>query len=81
MGNSAPQVKKEFGMDWNLDDGYWKYFRSKMAAQQVKLTGDAESPSLFKRISGFQDLANIEYNHGASTTRLIFTPEDPDEQK
>lgn len=68
-------------MDWNLDEGYWKYFRSKVSAQQVKLTGDAESPSLFKRIPGFQDLANIEYNHEASITRRIFTPEDPDEQK
>ncbi len=43
-----------------------------------KLTGDAESLSQFQRISGFRDLANIEYNYGTSITQLMFTPQDPD---
>lgn len=46
-----------------------------------KLTGDAESLSLFQRISGFRDLANIEYNYGISITQLMFTPEDPEAPK
>lgn len=43
-----------------------------------KLTGDAGSLKVFQRISGFRDLANIEYNYGTSITQLMFTPEDPD---
>lgn len=43
-----------------------------------RLTGDSQSLGLFQRISGFQDLAGIEYNYGSSITQLMFTPEDPD---
>lgn len=46
-----------------------------------KLTGDAESLSQFQRISGFRDLANIEYNYGTSITQLMFTPQDTDAPK
>ncbi len=43
-----------------------------------RLTGDVKSLKLFQLVSGFQDLANIEYNYGTSITQLMFTPEDPD---
>ena len=43
-----------------------------------KLTGDVEGLKLFQKISGFRNLADIEYNYGTSITQLMFTPEDPD---
>ena len=46
-----------------------------------RLTGDVKSLKLFQLVSGFQDLANIEYNYGTSITQLMFTPVDPDAPK
>lgn len=46
--------------------------------QLQDLTGDAESRKLFRRLSGFEDPENLEYNYGFSLTQLMFTPEDLD---
>jgi lipid A 3-O-deacylase len=42
-----------------------------------KLSGDADSLRIFKRLSGFDDPKEVEYNYGFSITQLMFTPEDP----
>ena len=44
--------------------------------QLQDLTGDAESRKLFRRLSGFEDPAALEYSYGFSLTQLMFTPED-----
>ena len=46
-----------------------------------RLTGDVKSLKQFKYVSGFRDLATIEYNYGTSITQLMFTPQDPDARK
>jgi len=43
-----------------------------------KLSGDADSLRIFRRISGFDDPKEVEYNYGFSVTQLMFTPEDTD---
>jgi lipid A 3-O-deacylase len=40
------------------------------------LIGDASSPALFQRLSGFSDAAGISYNYGMAITQLMYTPED-----
>ena len=42
-----------------------------------KLSGDADSLRIFRRLSGFDDPKEVEYNYGFSITQLMFTPEDP----
>lgn len=42
-----------------------------------RLSGDAESFDLVKRLTGFEDPAEVRYNFGFSLTQLMFTPEDP----
>ena len=46
--------------------------------QLQDLTGDEQSRKLFRRLSGFEDPDNLEYNYGFSITQLMFTPEDLD---
>ena len=41
-----------------------------------RLSGDAESFELVKRLTGFEDPNNVSYNFGFSLTQLMFTPED-----
>ena len=41
-----------------------------------KLSSDAEGRTGFKRLSGFDDPQQLEYNYGFSLTQLMFTPED-----
>ena len=43
-----------------------------------KLSGDTDSLRIFRRISGFDDPKEVEYNYGFSITQLMFTPEDTD---
>jgi len=40
-----------------------------------RLSGDSESFDIFKRLTGFKDPADIQYNYGLSLTQLMFTPE------
>jgi lipid A 3-O-deacylase len=40
-----------------------------------KLNGDSESRAVFRRLSGFSDPEDLEYNYGMSITQLMFTPE------
>ncbi len=42
-----------------------------------KLSGDADSLRIFRRLSGFDDPKEVEYNYGFSITQLMFTPQDP----
>ena len=42
-----------------------------------RLSGDADSFDLAKRLTGFADPAEVRYNFGFSLTQLMFTPEDP----
>lgn len=42
-----------------------------------KLSGDDESRGVFRKLSGFSDPGDVEYNYGFSLTQLMFTPEDP----
>lgn len=44
--------------------------------QLQDLTGDEQSRKLFRRLSGFADPDDLEYNYGFSITQLMFTPED-----
>jgi hypothetical protein len=46
-----------------------------------RLSGDVKSRKQFRYVSGFRDLATIEYNYGTSITQLMFTPQDPDARK
>ena len=46
-----------------------------------KLSGDADSLKIFRRLSGFDDPREVEYNYGFSVTQLMFTPDDPDPAK
>lgn len=39
-------------------------------------TGDQKSLAFFKKISGYENPSNLEYNHGFSLTQLMFTPKD-----
>ena len=39
-------------------------------------SGDPDSFSVFRRITGFEDPKKIRYNYGFSLTQLMFTPED-----
>lgn len=41
-----------------------------------RLNGDAGSRALFRKLSGFEDPTELEYNYGMSLTQLMFTPED-----
>lgn len=41
-----------------------------------RLNGDADSRKLFRRLSGFEDPTELEYNYGMSITQLMYTPED-----
>lgn len=42
-----------------------------------RLSGDADSFDLVKRLTGFEDPAEVRYNFGCSLTQLMFTPQDP----
>lgn len=42
-----------------------------------RMSGDAESFELFRRVTGFEDPEEVDYNFGFSLTQLMFTPEDP----
>lgn len=42
-----------------------------------RFSGDEESYSIFRRVTGFKDPSQIHYNYGFSLTQLMFTPEDP----
>jgi hypothetical protein len=41
-----------------------------------RLSSDPEGRTWFRRLSGFQDPEQLEYNYGFSLTQLMFTPED-----
>ena len=41
-----------------------------------RLSGDAKSRKLFRRLSGFEDPKELEYNYGMSLTQLMYTPEN-----
>jgi lipid A 3-O-deacylase len=42
-----------------------------------RFSGDEDSYSIFRKVTGFKDPSKIHYNYGFSLTQLMFTPEDP----